>query len=591
MRPIVSILLGGLLVAAAGPVSNPAAAAPEPASRSDTLSNELGAFVEKAVNEGLLDPVGKAKPKSADQGAPTQLVAVSPKPVSSGLIDCSAPYPLDFNEFESLTRYSDIYNYREAAPADGEVQGAGQGASGARLAKVYVALDLASEAAMTVKSARDQDSVAVYNLAMLLEGQAGNSAAYFSELAACFPRARIWQSLALLSQQDARGADLLEAEMPAFRQLPLQLRDRAALIAIPELDALGQQTLAKTLLAAFSEEEIANSSQLRFSQAVLDLGSGNAEAEQKISQFLIQSRFQEPALSALIRHKRPVNDAVRHILYGDMVNRIEEAQQDADVRDDLKFVLEEMSASSMYVPMLKLADLPSMQTPSAREELTIHLVASLERDLASEDVLRNLAAIEALIKDNGLLETAPERPALYETATAVAVRLGFGELGDKLSDKAQESEGVAEQRALLAFRQKKTDEVFALASRFPRNQKINLIAAMAAIDTRDRAKLAAIEGRLELVPDTILALIEQDAATGHWLVSPAVFEAAGKLTDAGHQDRVKRVNRLKTAGTEPAPTGRVAMTSISGKLSQSRASLKQLSAQAAAAETTAGETP
>jgi hypothetical protein len=274
-----------------------------------------------------------------------------------------------------------------------------------------------------------------------------------------------------------------------------------------------------------------------------------------------------------------------------MVNRIEEAQQDADVRDDLKFVLEEMSASSMYVPMLKLADLPSMQTPSAREELTIHLVASLERDLASEDVLRNLAAIEALIKDNGLLETAPERPALYETATAVAVRLGFGELGDKLSDKAQESEGVAEQRAVLAFRQKKTDEVFALASRFPRNQKINLIAAMAAIDTRDRAKLAAIEGRLELVPDTILALIEQDAATGHWLVSPAVFEAAGKLTDAGHQDRVKRVNRLKTAGTEPAPTGRVAMTSISGKLSQSRASLKQLSAQAAAAETTAGETP
>ncbi len=591
MRPIVSILLGGLLVAAAGLASNPAAAAPEPASRSDTLSNELGAFVEKAVNEGLLDPVGKAKPKSTDEGAPTQLVPASPNPVSSGLIDCTAPYPLDFNEFESLTRYSDIYNYREAAPADGEVQGTGQGASGARLAKVYVALDLASEAAMTVKSARDQDSVAVYNLAMLLEGQAGNSAAYFSELAACFPRARIWQSLALLSQQDARGADLLEAEMPAFRQLPLQLRDRAALIAIPELDALGQQTLAKTLLAAFSEEEIANSSQLRFSQAVLDLGSGNAEAEQKISRFLIQSRFQEPALSALIRHKRPVNDAVRHILYDDMVNRIEEAQQDADVRDDLKFVLEEMSASSMYVPMLKLADLPSMQTPSAREELTIHLVASLQRDLASEDVLRNLAAIEALIKDNGLLETAPERPALYETATAVAVRLGFGELGDKLSDKAQESEGVAEQRAVLAFRQKKTDEVFALASRFPRNQKINLIAAMAAIDTRDRAKLAAIEGRLELVPDTILALIEQDAATGHWLVSPAVFEAAGKLTDAGHQDRVKRVNRLKTAGTEPAPTGRVAMTSISGKLSQSRASLKQLSAQAAAAETTAGETP
>lgn len=591
MRPIVSILLGGMLVAAAVTASSPAAAAPEPESRKTVLSNELGAFVEKAVNEGLLDPVGKAKPQSVEEGAPTQLVAPSAEIAHSGLIDCSAPYPLDFNEFESLTRYSDVYNYRDPAPEDGGVQATGQGASGARLAKVYVALDLASEAAMTVKSARDQDSVAVYNLAMLLEGQAAGSAAYFSELAACFPRARIWQSLALLAQQDARGADLLEAEMPSFRQLPLHLRDRAALIAIPELDAIGQQTLAKTLLAAFSEEEIANSSQLRFSQALLELGAGNADAEEQIAQFLIQSRFQEPALSALIRHKRPVSDAMRHILYDDMVNRLEEAQQDADVRDDLKFVLDEMSASSMYVPMLKLAELPSMQTPSAREELSTHLAASLQRDLASEDVLRNLAAIEALIKDPGLLETAPDRAALYETATAVAVRLGFGELGDKLSDKAQESEGVAEQRAVLAFRQKKIDEVFDLASRFPRNQKINLIAAKAAIDTRDRAKLAVIEARLELVPDTILALIEQDAATGHWLVSPAVFEAAGKLTDAGHQDRVKRVNRLKTAGSEPVPTGRVAMTSISGKLSQSRASLQQLSAQAAAEETTAGETP
>ncbi len=591
MRSIVSILLGGLLVAAAGLASNPAAAAPEPASRSSTLRNELGAFVEQAVNEGLLDPAGKTKPKPADDSVPAQPVPAAPGPAQSALIDCSAPYPLDFSEFEALTHYSDIYSYREAAPADGEVQVTEEGRSATRLAKVYVALDLASEAVMTVKSARDQDSVAVYNLALLLEGQAGEVAGYFTELAACYPRARIWQSLALLAQQDERGADLLGAEMSAFRQLPLHLRDRAALIAIPELDGLGQRTLAKTLIAAFSEEEIANSSQLRFSQAVLDLGSGKPEAEEQIAQFLIQSRFQEPALSALIRHKRPVNDAVRHILYDDMVNRIELAQQNADVRDDLEFVLDEMSASSMYVPMLKLADLPSMQTPSAREELITHLAASLQRDLASEDVLRNLAAIEALIKDPGLLETAPDRAALYETATAVAVRLGFGELGDKLSDKAQESEGIAEQRAVLAFRQKNTDEVYALASRFPRNQKINLIAAMAAIDARDRTKLAAIEGRLELVPDTILALIEQDAATGHWLVSPAVFEAAGKLTDAGHQDRVKRVNRLKTAGAEPVPAGRVAMTSISGKLSQSRASLKQLSAQAAAAETSAGETP
>ncbi|MEQ9505273.1 MAG: hypothetical protein RLO80_03305 [Hyphomonas sp.] len=577
MKPYVWILMGGLLLAPPGLALKPTPASPASDAHTSDLSNELSAFVRQAMDEGLLDPVGTAKAAEAAQPV-LELRRAQELPIVTGPVDCSRPYPLDFTNFDRLKRYDDIYAYREETPEAGEA--AHEGNPGLTLAKAYMSLDLASEAAMTVRTGRDQDAAALRNLAVLLEGSAPAPTAYFAELAACYPSARFWHGLALVSGQEPAGADLLESNLTAFRQLPLQLRDRAAMIAISELDALGKRTLATMLIASFSEEEIANSSQLRFSQAVLALGAGDPDAEKLIGQFLIQSRYQEASLAALIRHKRPVNSNVREILVDDMVTRIELAQKNADVRGDLRFVLDEMSAGSMYLPMMKLAELPSMQSDAARQELTQHLAASLKRDLASDDSLRTLAAIEALIKDPGLLEGLPERAELYETATTAAVRLGFGTLGDALSDKAQGGEGVAEQRAVLAYRQKKTEEVYGLASRYPANQKINLLAAQAAIDANDRVKLPALEARLRMEPDTILTLIEQDAATANWIVSDAVFSAASKLTDESQQRRVARVIRLKQAPVQAASAGRVSMSSIPGKLSRTRQSLDQLTGEA-----------
>lgn len=577
MKPIVWILMGGLLLAPPGLALKPSPASSGSDAQTSDLSSELSAFVREAMDAGLLDPVGTAKAAEAAQLAPE--VAPAPTlPVETGLIDCSQPYPLDFTSFDRLTRYEDIYAYREETPAAGEP--AHEGNPGLTLAKAYMSLDLASEAAMTIRGGRDQDAAALRNLSVLLDGGAPIPTEYFGELAACYPEARFWHALALVADQDLAGAELLEANLTAFRELPLQLRDRTAMIAISELDALGQRTLAALLIDSFSDEEIAHSSQLRFSQAVLSLGDDNPDAEKLIGQFLIQSRYQEASLAALIRHKRPVDDNVREILIEDMVTRIELAQKNADVRDDLRFVLDEMSASSMYLPMMKLAELPSMQSDAAREELTLHLAASLRRDLASDDSLRNLAAIEALIKDPGLLDGLAERSELYETATSVAVRLGFGSLGDSLSDKAQGGEGLAEQRAILAYRQKKTADVYGLASRYPANQKINLLAAQAAIDSNDRVKLPALEARLRMEPETILALIEQDAAAANWIVSDAVFNAASELTDEGQRRRVARVIKLKQAPVQAAPAGRLSMSSIPGKLSRTRQSLDQLSGEA-----------
>lgn len=578
MRRFVWILVGSLLLAPPGLALKPNPDEPAADSRRSELSDELGAFVRQAVNEGLLDPVGTkaAEDRKAAQELPLPAepaIAQEAPPPEAGPIDCSKPYPLDFGEFGALATYKDIYAYREDSPVAGETSDGSN--PGLTLARAYLSLDLASEAAMTVKSGRDQEAVALRHLADLLDGRNAASVEYFTELTGCYPEAGLWLGLAQISRHDGAGAQLIEANLTGFRKLPLQLRDRAAMIAIPALDGFGQRTLAQLLFAGFSEEEVANSTQLRFSKAILGLPTGDPEAEQLIGQFLIQARFQEAALSALVRYKRPVNSAVREILVDDMVNRIELAQQNSDVRDDLRFVLVEMGSASMYLPMIKLAELPSMQSPEARAELTDHLAASLKRDLASDESLRNLAAIEALIKDPGLLDNAPNKSELYETATVVAVRLGFGSLADTLASKAEGGEGVAEQRAILAYRQKHIDEVFILAARYPANQKISLIAARAAIDAQDKAKLTVYESRLTLVPETVLALIEQDAAAAHWIVSEKVFQSAAQLTDEDQKRRVERVLRLKEA-KPPVAAGRVNMSSIPVKLDRTRQSLEQM---------------
>lgn len=579
MKPFVWILLAGLILAPPGLALKQTPETGISGAHDTELSDELGAFVRQAVKEGLLSPSGSGAPPAEEAPTGPKSIVAAPAALAPGALDCTQPYPLDFVQFSGLTTYADIYAYREDSPAAGAPEGQ-EGHPGITLAKAYLSLDLASEAIMTVKSARDQEAVALQNLGVLLEGYAQPPVAYFASLAACYPEAQLWHAISLIAAHDKAGVPLLQSNLSEFRQLPLQLRDRAAMIAVPRLDGLGERKTAQLLIAAFSPEEIAHSAQLRFSEAVIELGSGDPEAEQLIGKFLVQSRFQEPALSALIRHKRPVSNAVREILLDEMVTRIELAQTDANVRDDLDFVLDELSTNSMYLPMMKLADLPSMQNETAQQELRRQLVAGLKRDLESEESLRNLAAIEALIKDPGLLDGLPERAGLYETATEVAVGLGFGTLGDALSAKAEGGEGVAAHRAVLAYRQKNTEELNALAARYPANQKIALIAAMSAIDARDPAKLAVFESRLTLEPETVLTLIEQDAAAGNWIVSQRVYNAAAELTDEAQRRRVERVLRLKQAPEIQPASGRLPMSTIQAKLDRSRDSLKQLSGEA-----------
>jgi hypothetical protein len=578
MKRFVWILLGSLMLAPPGLALKPSPEASPTDLRRGALADELGEFVRQAVDGGLLEPVGESTRDQGTEPEPTPKAgpAVLEPPTSHWeKIDCSRPYPLDFEAFSSLSNYRDIYAFREETGAGDE--GHPRSRAGLTLARAYLSLDLASEAAAIVNSGKDQDVVALHHLAKLLDGRGPQPVDYFAELAGCYPEARLWLGLSMLANHDTTGADLIEASLTDFRKLPLQLRDRAALMAIPELAGAGKGGLAQLLLASFSEEEVASSSQLRFAKAIIQLQTGSPDAEQLIERSLMDGRFQAAALSAVIRRGQPLSPSAREILIEDMTKRIELAQAGSDLKNDLRFVLEEMSNGSMYAPMLKLSDLPVMQSAEARAELTRYFVETLKRDLASEQSLRNLAAIEVMIQNPAALNEATERDALYESAKIIALRLGFGTLADSLATTAVGGEAIAEQRALLAYRQKQTDVVFVLAQSYPENQKIGVTAALAAIDTRSKAKLASLEPRLKLTPETILTLIEQDAATESWIVSDSVFRAAAQLTDEDQKRRVARVLDLKRTVESEVEGGRINMSSIPARLGASRETLDQIS--------------
>ena len=580
MKRFLWLLLCGALLAPPVQAAKPAEAAAAPEARKQELSTELNQFVRDAIDEGLLAPSGSATAVTEQQAVEDQDVRVAEKPASApsdawalaGPMDCSGPYPLDFSEFEAVASYSDMLNYRTQLMADG-----GSASDDARLAKAYIALDMSSEAIMNLTEPGDPEERALRNVALLLEGRVKPDVAYFQELARCHEEAGFWLGVALLLDGQGAGASHVDKGFNEFRHLPLQLRTSVTALAVPALDRADGRFLSQKMLASFGNGELRDSSQLQFSNAILELGQGSTEAEIQIRTFLLEGRFQEEALFALIRHHRVIDAPVKALLLDGMLLKLEQSQHDEDIRAGMKFVLDELSAESRYLTMMDMAGRENMQNEAAQSEIRKYFVSGLERDLASDDPLHTLAAIEALSIESGILDNHEQGTALYEAATLKAVRLGFASLADELSRKTQPGEAVAEQRATLAYRLKDYPSVFQLAQANPANAQIGLVAALSAIDADDAAQVQLFTARLELDDATILALIEQDAASRRWVVPMAVYQAAAAVSDDTIKPRIDRVLTLKEAAarevTEPTPPS---IAGIPDRLMSARMALDSL---------------
>ena len=574
MKHHLRILLVSLCLVPQAMAAGPDSAVAEKSTHKSNLSSDLDSFVRGAISEGLLTPsddsqAKQVEPPGSDHGAPARKAdpAIAPASAAEARYNaCDRPYALDFSGVQAIGRYQEIYSVREKVGATTDELMLPDALSD--MAKAYIGLGLYPEAIMILKRAPGPESAPYRNLAILMANRNRPDVRFFQEMASCQEESGIWLALAQLVSGQANGVQTLQDSLSGFRRLPLQLRIDYAALSIPELERIGEQSLAKKLIADFSEEQLVNSPQLRFVSALVSLDSGDSAAERTVVKFLDHPQFQEPALAAMLRRKRPMDPAYEEILLGDLMQKFgQDNNSDKHLAASLQFALQELSARSRYQPIMKLAGMPALQNPEAQAEVRRQLVSSLDRDLGDDDPLRNLAAISALAGESGLLDNEPSRERLFKTATERAIHFGFGAMASDLSAKIATDEAVSLQIATLAFRRQDYEEVYALADGHPRDSLINVLAAKSAIKEQNQALLNKIESRLSLQPDSILALIEQDAVSGHWIVSDRIYDAADQLTGVDHEQRVARVASLKRAAQGDAmPTGPMSMARVSDLL-------------------------
>ncbi|KDA01823.1 hypothetical protein [Hyphomonas oceanitis] len=533
---------------------------PDRTSRESDLSSNLELFVQGAIREGILTPKGPASVEShgEDEGSdhqPAQLVKKRPPGASvpDRVYDaCDAGDAFDFTDYKDVTEYQQVYTARETAGR--HVENATPASSGYELAKTYMVLGLYSEAQMVLKLTPGAEATALGKLADLMENRGAPDVGFFAQMVSCKSDTAIWLAAAELVSGREAGAERLQGALSEFRKLPLRLRSDVTLLSIPKLEERGKSGLAQKLIADFDENDFQDSPQLQFARALIQMDGGNTEAQKTVSGFLRKPRFQEAALAAMQRHGIPVEPAYEEVLLGDLMQKFGYISSDKELVASLQYALRELSARSSYKPLMKLAAQPALQNPEAQTEVRRQLVASLHRDLESSESVRNLAAIDAMIEEPDFLANEPDRNALYSLASGRAVQLGFADLASKLSNGVSMTEGVAAETAELAFRRREYETVFALATKYIGDPSLNLLAARSAIRAHAPERLRVYEDRLEIAPDVILALIEDDATTGDWIVSEWVYTAARMLTGDDHKRRVALVAELRRAARKGAVT-------------------------------------
>jgi len=546
------------------------------------LGTELDQFVRQAINEGLLTPNGAED--LSEEEAPADMLAVEQPALGVRLrqpapfpeeVDCTGPNPLDFADLEAFDRYQQIHSFQEGAMAR---SGEGEAASSFTLAKAYLALGLYSETAMVMRSAPGSDATAYRKVASLMENRERADIDYFRKLADCHERAGIWLAVALLANDQDEGVAQLNENLNGFRKLPFRLRADLAALVVPQLDKRGERVLPVKLFADFTPEQVDSATQLQFVKAIIELGEKRPDSDKAVRAFLNEPEYQEEALAALMRRGKPLGGVHEEILLGNLMKKFGQTGDDRALAASLQFALQELSDSSHYQPIMELSGMPALQNDAAQTEIRRQFTNGLERDLSSDNRLRNLAAINALVSDPGILDAAPERAEFYRSGASLAVRFGLVSLTRELMGREGADDAVITQLAGLELQRDEYGAVTTWAETYPDNASLNLLAAEAAIQQGNVAALRRFEVRLDPEPEALLTLIELDAAEGRWIVSDTIYNAATRLDDPAQKQRADRVFAMRQAARDLAakPNKKLAMAKVATVLKKPDASTSKV---------------
>ena len=572
MRPSYRILLLSLAVSAGLPASaeGPADASAQEAN-ADTPSR-LDSFVRDAIDQGLLKPSTPEEPQAEVEVQPAEpaiaepAVSAAPEEVAAGPVDLTCPDtdPFDFAPYRDLETYDDLMGWREST-GGGNTPGAA-----ARLARAYLALGLNEEARLEVNGVESSEAEALRQLADLLEGRSAVTAEDFAALEDCSDTADFWAMVAEASSNTTPSAERLEAGLETFRTLPLQMRIEVAARTVPALEAMDEPELAEAYMDSFTAPQVNRSKQLSFNKALLDMDERGAQAEAAMREFVRHPEFQEAAVESLLGHGFKVDRRFQSDVATRLVDEMNTPGAPRDIGGDLDTMLDELEGITDYSLTLQLAAMPATQEPGARDRLAAHFISLVDSDLRSDALMDNLRGMDALVRGDDLVRGREAGERVLAQATSLAVDLGFQHLAEVFASRTEATDDLAAARAALAYRTLNHEALARLLEAHPDNEEIIRLSALSAIRTGDETRLPGLLAKMDPDAETLIALVEMDAASGHWMLPDATYRAAGKLEGEDYQARFARVEALR-AKKAPDPAGQTYdMAEIGAALKRAR---------------------
>lgn len=564
----------------------------------NALQKELGAkldqFVSDAIEGGLLEPSLNvpdpypephrapkqithkpikteplAKPMEVSESAPIDDVILETPPVKIAPPKCDETYALDFSKYESLRRYADLDAYKSFEEDDLAARN--------KLLKAMISLGLYREARVKSKDLDNPASQSLHQLAILFENNGAYDSDYFSRLAGCYKAAKLWDAIQSVVDGGPGAANALSRHLTEYRYLPYHLKIDVAAMVIPALVDQDQHMLAEKLMASFSAEEILQSPRLEFVEAIIDMEAGKA-VQPAVEKYLMHSDFQLAAMSTLLKQGEITSPAQRDMIHGQILQSLRNAKTDREVAVRLRFAMKELGTASNYPVMMQIAELPRFQQPHIQEEILRHLSQSAKRDMQGDDDLRKMATIDLLIDGPSALINTRGGTALYEDAAAYAESIGRTNIAEFLRGRTQ---GMSHNEP-----KPKTAQIVDLGESVAvpvvkrAEVSSSLGDAMAALKDNDMTRYRELESRLPTDADTLTQLLEAEARSGNWLVTPHTYRLADAVTEAPYNKRIARAQRIKaiTQRAERANTA-FSITEVDAVLSHSQGAMGVLESE------------
>lgn len=499
----------------------------------NSLEERLDRVLDQAFDGGLLQ-----LPKPNDADASVIPESVGEEPVKS----CPRPQDLDFGNYSQLTKYEDL-----TASFDTST-----GAGGARLNREkvgsFIALGLYAEALADLKALPPEESSYYLEIATLMSGWQ-NGGVNLERISSCDGPGALWGAIDRLRRNDPAAVDILQSELNAYRDLPINLRADVAAMIVPKLIVLNEPVLVEMVLANFSLEEMESHSPLKFVSAAIGVGTRRDGADQALRNYLQNPYYRDDALSVLAAQQKIASGDEHDALIDKIIRDTDPTAGDDSLSERVIFAFEELGVQPSYSKITELASTDSFAASSTRNALKSHALDRLGNDLRGTDFSTRLTALDSLMSLESLINDHDGFASLITLATDVAVNIGLHDLAVVLLDKTDGFQDYprAAELAGMIYVNGGCSTINRISEENGLHAGLAFHAARCAIRTNNAQLFERYSTDISFDDAQLVGLIEQDALSQSQMLTPIYFDAVGGIEDPTLRRRADLVNTLRKA--------------------------------------------